>query len=113
MERNNSFRSDERETEGPAMAQATADTEIRPFTIDIPQAVLDDLRERLDRAHWPDELPGDGDYGVKQSYIRSLYDYWRTTFDWRALERRLNAYPQATTTIDGQPVHFLHVRSPE
>ncbi len=95
------------------MAHATADTEIRPTTIDIPQTVLDDLRERLDRAHWPDELPGDGDYGVKQSYIRSLYDHWRTAFDWRAVERRLNAYPQFTTTIDGQNVHFLHVRSPE
>ena len=48
---------------------------------------VEDLRDRLDRAHWPDELPGDGDYGVKQSYIRSLYDHWRTAFDWRALER--------------------------
>jgi len=95
------------------MAHATADTDIRPTTIDIPQPVLDDLRERLDRAHWPDELPGDGDYGVKQSYIRSLYDHWRTAFDWRAVERRLNAYPQFRTTIDGQNVHFLHVRSPE
>ena len=78
-----------------------------------PAEVLDDLRERLDRAHWPDELPGDGDYGVRQSYIRRLADHWRTAFDWRAVERRLNAYPQFTTAIDGQNVHFLHVRSPE
>ena len=48
-----------------------------PFTLDIPQADLDDLRDRLDRARWPDELPGDVDDGIKQSYVRSLYDYWR------------------------------------
>ena len=90
-----------------------ADTTIRPFTIDIPQSQLDDLKDRLERAHWPDELPGDGDYGVRQSYIRSLADHWRTRYDWRSLEARLNAYPQFTTEIDGQNVHFLHVRSPE
>ena len=48
-----------------------ADTTIRPFTIDIPQSQLDDLQDRLERAHWPDELPGDGDYGVRQSYTWS------------------------------------------
>jgi len=90
-----------------------ADTTIRPFTIDIPQSQLDDLQDRLERAHWPDELPGDGDYGVRQSYVRSLADHWRTRYDWRSLEARLNAYPQFTTEIDGQNVHFLHVRSPE
>jgi epoxide hydrolase len=90
-----------------------ADTAIRPFTIDIPQSQLDDLKDRLERAQWPDELPGDGDYGVRQSYIRSLADHWRTRYDWRSLEAQLNAYPQFTTEIDGQNVHFLHVRSPE
>ncbi len=90
-----------------------ADTTIRPFTIDIPQSQLDDLKDRLERAHWPDELPGDGDYGVRQTYIRSLADHWRASYDWRSLEARLNAYPQFTTEIDGQNVHFLHVRSPE
>jgi epoxide hydrolase len=91
----------------------TSDPTIRPFTIDVPQAELDDLRERLERTRWPDELPGDGDYGVRQSYIRGLADHWQTDFDWRALEARLNGYPQFTTEIDGQNVHFLHVRSPE
>jgi len=90
-----------------------AETTIRPFTIDIPQSQLDDLQDRLERAHWPDELPGDGDYGVRQSYVRSLADHWRTRYDWRSLEARLNEYPQFTTEIDGQNVHFLHVRSPE
>ena len=94
------------------MSQQT-DTTIRPFTIDIPQSQLDDLNDRLERAHWPDELPGDGDYGVRQAYIRGLADHWRTGYDWRSLEVRLDAYPQFTTEIDGQNVHFLHVRSPE
>jgi epoxide hydrolase len=89
------------------------DTTIRPFTLDIPEAALDDLRARLDRARWPDELPGDVDDGIKQSYVRSLYDYWRNEYDWRATEARINAHPQFTTEIDGQNVHFLHVRSPE
>jgi hypothetical protein len=93
---------------------ATVDTEIRPFRVDVPDADLDDLRSRLGRTRWPDELPGvDWTFGVPLAYVRELVDYWRTGFDWRAHEARLNAYPQFTTTIDGQPVHFLHVRSPE
>ena len=87
---------------------------IRPFRIDIPQADLDDLQARLDGTRWPDELPGVGwDYGVPLGYVKELAEYWRTGYDWRAWESRLNAYPQFTTTIDGQNVHFLHVRSPE
>ena len=90
------------------------DTEIRPFRIDIPKADLDDLQARLDRTRWPDELPGVGwDYGVPLGYVKELTEYWRTDYDWRAWESRLNAYPQFTTTIDGQNIHFLHVRSPE
>jgi epoxide hydrolase len=95
------------------MPETAPDVAITPFTIDIPQAQLDDLRRRLEATRWPDELPGDGDYGVRLAYIRSLADHWQSTFDWRALEARLNGYPQFTTEIDGQTVHFLHVRSPE
>ncbi|MGI5272592.1 epoxide hydrolase family protein [Nonomuraea sp. CA-218870] len=88
--------------------------DIRPFRIDIPQADLDDLRERLARTRWPDELDGAGwSYGVPVPYARALAEYWRTGFDWRAQEAALNAFPQFTTEIDGQNVHFLHVRSPE
>jgi pimeloyl-ACP methyl ester carboxylesterase len=88
--------------------------EIRPFTIRVEDAVLDDLRDRLARTRWPDELPGVGwDYGVPLAYLRDLAEYWRDGFDWRAREARLNALPQFTTEIDGQRVHFLHVRSPE
>jgi pimeloyl-ACP methyl ester carboxylesterase len=88
--------------------------EIRPSRIAIPQADLDDLRDRLARTRWPDELPGVGwDYGVAVGYVKDLTTYWRSGYDWRAWEASLNAYPQFTTTIGGQNIHFLHVRSPE
>lgn len=85
---------------------------IQPFRVDVPQAELDDLQDRLARTRWTDELPGSGsDYGVALSQVKAWAEHWRTTFDWRALEARLNAYPQFTTEIDGQTIHFLHVRS--
>jgi pimeloyl-ACP methyl ester carboxylesterase len=88
--------------------------EVRPFRAEIPQTDLDDLHERLGRVRWPDELPGvDWSYGVPLDYMRELVDEWRTRFDWRSHEARLNGYPQFMTTIDGQQVHFVHVRSPE
>jgi epoxide hydrolase len=90
------------------------DTAIRPFHVAIPQADLDDLHERLVRTRWPDELPGVGwSRGVPLESLTGLADYWRTTYDWRAWEATLNAYPQFTTTLDGANVYFLHVRSPE
>jgi len=91
----------------------TADTTIRPFRIDVHEAQLDDLRERLARTRWPDELPDAEDRGVTLGYIKGLADYWGSGYDWRRAEARLNAYPQFMTEIDGQTVHFLHVRSPE
>src|SRR4029079_3203442 len=96
-----------------AMSSQSPDTAITPFRIDIPQSDLDDLQARLDRARWPDELPGGGDYGVPLSYVRPLADHWRNAYDWRTVEDRINEYPQFTTEIDGQSIHFLHVRSPE
>lgn len=87
---------------------------MRPFRIAVPQADIDDLHRRLDATRWPDEVPGTGwDRGVPLSYLRELARYWRTGFDWRAAEARLNRYPQYLTGIDGATVHFLHVRSPE
>src|SRR5262245_60542019 len=92
----------------------STDDEIRPFRIDIPQADLDDLAERLRRTRYPDELPGVGwELGIPLGYVRELVDYWASAYDWRAHEARLNAFPQFTTVIDGQRIHFLHVRSPE
>ena len=90
------------------------DAQISPFRIEIPQADLDDLSTRLARTRWPDALEGVGwDYGIPLDYVRDLADYWRTGYDWRLHERQLNEFPQFTTVIDGQRVHFLHVRSPE
>ena len=78
----------------------------------IPQAALDDLPDRLARTLWTDEMPGSGtEYGVALSQVTRLAEHWRDEFDWRALEARLNAYPQFMTEIDGQNIHFLHVRS--
>jgi pimeloyl-ACP methyl ester carboxylesterase len=85
---------------------------IEEFRIDIPQAELDDLRDRLARTRWPDQLPGVGwDYGIALDDVRELASYWRSRYDWRVHERQLNSFPQFTTVIDGQRVHFLHVRS--
>ena len=96
------------------MTDATNTDEIRPFRIDVPDAELEDLRDRLARTRWPDELPGVGwSYGVALDYVKDMTEYWLTSFDWRKQEAVLNEFPQFTTTIDGTNVHFLHVRSPE
>jgi pimeloyl-ACP methyl ester carboxylesterase len=90
--------------------------DIHPFRIDIPQAELDGLRARLASARWADEVPGDKpdwSRGIPLSYLQELAEYWENAFDWRAQEAALNAFPQFTTQIDGQTIHFLHVRSPE
>ncbi|MEV6278802.1 epoxide hydrolase family protein [Nocardia sp. NPDC051832] len=91
-----------------------SNNEIRPFRIDIPQADIEDLRDRLARTRWIDEVPGTGwERGVPTAYLKELAGYWAEKFDWRAVEAELNAYPQFTTSIDGQNIHFLHVRSAE
>ncbi|MDX3233386.1 epoxide hydrolase [Streptomyces sp. ME19-01-6] len=88
--------------------------DIRPFRIDIPQADLDDLRDRLAHTRWPSQLPGEGwSRGVPLAHLKELADYWRDGYDWRRHEARLNEFPQFMTEIDGQDIHFLHVRSPE
>ena len=87
---------------------------ITPFRVDVPDAVLDDLRARLARIRWPDDPPGGGwDYGTEPDYLREMCEYWRTRYEWRRWEAKINAFPQFTTTIDGANVHYLHVRSPE
>jgi len=77
------------------------DAEIRPFRVDVLQAGLDDLRDRLARTRWPAELPGVGwDRGVPVDYVKELSDYWRTSYDWRRHEARLNQLSQFTTSVD-------------
>ncbi|WP_030862245.1 epoxide hydrolase family protein [Streptomyces sp. NRRL S-37] len=91
----------------------TTPSSIRSFHLDIPQAQLDDLQARLAATRWPDELPGVGwSRGVPVDYLKDLAEYWRTAYDWRAHEAELNTFPQYMTAIDGQNIHFLHVRSP-
>lgn len=91
-----------------------SDTEIQEFRINVPQSDLDDLRDRLARTRFPAPLPGDGwDTGVPVAYLRKLVSHWLRAYDWREQEAALNEYPQFTTEIDGQRIHFLHIRSPE
>jgi pimeloyl-ACP methyl ester carboxylesterase len=86
---------------------------ITPFKIRISEQQLADLRERLTMARWPQQPVGDWTHGQPAAFVRELAEQWLRTFDWRAAEARLNAYPQFTTVIDGQTIHFLHIRSKE
>ena len=85
---------------------------IEPFRIDVDDTTLADLRERLRRTRFPEQLPGAGwDYGTERGYLEQLVAYWAEGYDWRAREERMNAFDQFRTEIDGTGVHFLHVRS--
>ncbi|MFI6221033.1 epoxide hydrolase family protein [Nocardia salmonicida] len=89
---------------------------LTPFHIDIPQADVDDLRDRLARTRWPIPVPGRNDRadfsrGIPLGYLRELAEYWRDGFDWRAQEAKLNEYEQFTTVVDGQTFHIVHARS--
>jgi pimeloyl-ACP methyl ester carboxylesterase len=87
-------------------------TEIRPFTVDIPEKQLDDLRRRIEAIRLPSkELVDDRSQGVQLATIQELATYWGTEYDWRKVEARLNALPQFTTEIDGVDIHFIHVKS--
>src|SRR6185369_1564232 len=95
-----------------ATRQATKDPSIRTFTIDVPQAKLDDLRRRIVATQWPEKEPvADASQGVQLATIQALARYWSTDYDWRKVEARLNALPQYITEIDGLDIHFIHVRS--
>jgi epoxide hydrolase len=86
---------------------------LQPFQIEIPEADLHELRERLARTRWPEsETVGDWSQGVPLVYLKELCDYWAKQYDWRATESRLNALPQFRTVIDGLGIHLLHVPSP-
>src|SRR5262245_7807716 len=83
------------------------------FTVSVPEADIEDLRQRLGRARWPEPpTVTDWSQGVPVGWLRALCDYWARDYDWRRLETRLNALPQFTTELDGLDVHFIHVRSP-
>jgi pimeloyl-ACP methyl ester carboxylesterase len=89
------------------------DVEIRPFTIQIPEEALDDLRQRVLATRWPEqETVDDQSQGAQLEKLQELMHYWGTGYDWRKVEEQLNALPQFITEIDGVNIHFIHVRSP-
>ena len=93
-------------------APAENEMQIVPFQVDIPQAALDDLQNRLANTRLPDQIPGASwEYGAERGYVEELLRYWVNEFDWRAQEARINAFDQFTTPIDGVDMHFIHQRS--
>ena len=98
-----------RSAESPRSADGSA---VVPFKIQVPNAVLTDLKQRLSRARFADEFPDAGwDYGTNLAYLRSLVDYWRDKYNWRAQEKKLNEFDQFKTNIDGLGIYFIHQRS--
>ncbi|RZT94856.1 microsomal epoxide hydrolase [Advenella incenata] len=86
---------------------------VESFVVNVDQRELDDLRRRLSLTRWPQPIDGEGwSSGTDISYLRDLCTYWETEYDWRRTEANLNRWPQFTTTVDGQRIHFLHARSP-
>jgi hypothetical protein len=83
-----------------------------PFAIKVPDAELDELRRRLGATRWPEPVPGAGwDYGADVDYVRELCAYWSTGYDWRKHERRLNAFPQFISTVDGVAIHYFRLQA--
>jgi pimeloyl-ACP methyl ester carboxylesterase len=89
----------------------STDKMIQPFSVNVPQKVLDDLKLRLQLTRWPDEIAGSGwNYGADLSYMKELTAYWQNTFDWRKTEKEINAYPNFIAHINGHRIHFLHIK---
>jgi len=98
--------------QGTSFIEDTTSEAIRPFSVHIPQAQLDDLRRRIIATNWPDrEIVTDQSQGVQLSTIKALAHYWATDYDWRKIEAKLNSLPQFITTIDGVDIHFIQVKS--
>src|SRR3954466_2789581 len=92
--------------------KSAAETAVRPFTIEIPQADLEDLRSRIAATRWPEqETVDDQSQGVPLATMQTIARYWHDKYDWRRCEAKLNAVPQFITEIDGLDIHFVHVRS--
>ena len=85
--------------------------DVQPFKVQVPEATLQDLRERLARTRWPDEIEDSGwDYGSNLAYVKELVEYWRTRFDWRVQEEAINSFAHFRANVDGLNVHFIHER---
>ena len=90
----------------------TTTSDATPFRIEVPEPAIDDLTGRLARTRWPVSSPGEGwTRGVPTDYLRELCRYWQREYDWRVHEARFNEHSQYTTSIDGQTIHFMVVRS--
>src|SRR5687768_7249540 len=95
--------------------------EATPFLIDIPESSLTDLQDRLKHTRWPDDpvpiaIGSDRDssgweYGTNLAYLKELVQYWQQDYDWRNSEHRMNEWPHYKATIDGQVIHFIHIKS--
>jgi pimeloyl-ACP methyl ester carboxylesterase len=95
-----------------ALRAARAGEPIRPFTVDIPQEEITELRRRIAATRWPDrETVNDRSQGIRLAKLKEIVRYWGTDYDWRKAEAKLNALPQFMTEIDGLDIHFIHVRS--
>ncbi|WP_443947070.1 epoxide hydrolase family protein [Pedobacter sp. AW1-32] len=100
------------QTSTTAISLSGTDKSIRTFHVRIPQEAIDNMRQRIAATRFPDkETVADQSQGVKLEKFRELMDYWRTGYDWRKAEAKLNAYPQFITNIDGVDIHFIHIRS--
>lgn len=85
---------------------------VKPFECRVPQSAIEDLWLRLSRTRWPDDAPGaDPQYGAASGFVQDMLEHWRAYFDWRTQEERINRVPQFVSNIDGQNIHFFHVRS--
>src|ERR1700683_1372291 len=90
----------------------SAESLVRPFNVNVPEAELTELRRRINATKWPErETVTDASQGVQLTTMQSLARYWATEYDWRKIEESLNALPQFITEIDGLDIHFIHVRS--
>jgi Epoxide hydrolase N terminus len=104
----------QRPVEPAASASSTAvwpadSPAVVPFKIQVPDAVLTDLKQRVKDVRYPDELEGSNwDYGTNLAYLKTIVEYWRDKYDWRAQEKRFNQFDQFKTTIDGVEIYFIH-----
>ncbi|MGH3292325.1 MAG: epoxide hydrolase family protein, partial [Trebonia sp.] len=111
---NRSLHCQARTQENKAMTASTPapSTLVRPFTVAISDAEIEDLKQRLARTRWPNpETVPDWSQGVRLENAKSLISYWEREYDWRRFESELNGFPQFLTTIDGLDIHFIHVKS--
>jgi len=83
--------------------------DVQPFKVAIPERILDDLRQRLSRTRWTDEVRGaDWNYGTNSAYLKELMSYWQDKFDWRAQENAINKFAQFRAQVDGLHIHFIY-----